>query len=131
MEATNLPVEVIVLLLLELYELSWQQANTIKGLLERTYLRYKEGIFYFFLSHPSFYYALYVGLKYGLTNIWFLALLFLKFMDISYKLVLIKKLEENRLHEALPIPPETPITPSMRYLNLLLYPLLLFLAMQP
>ncbi|MRJ03362.1 MAG: hypothetical protein C6I05_07930 [Epsilonproteobacteria bacterium] len=121
--------DVAVLFLLEFYESQWQRGKTVGEVIGRAYRRYREGIFYFLFSHPSFYYSLYVGLKYNLTNFWFLSLIFLKFMDISYKLTIFKKIEEGKGGEALPLPLETPVTPIMAYLNLLLYPTLLALAL--
>jgi hypothetical protein len=99
-------------------------------MLANIYARYQHGIFYFLFSHPSFYYLLYLGLKYDLTNFWFLSILFFKFMDISYKLVLVKKMEEHALAEVLPIPLDMKISSWMSYLNVALYPLLFFLALQ-
>ena len=119
---------VFTLALFELYESSWQKAPSIGGMVANIYNRYREGIFRFFFSHPSFIFVLYLGIAYDLTNIWFLTILFMKFMDISYKLVLVKKIEENKIQEVLPIPPDMPISPWMSYLNVIIYPVLLTLA---
>jgi len=119
---------VFVLALFEIYESSWQRATTLEALVRNIYRRYQKGIFYFFFSHPSFIYTLYLGIKYGLYNFWFMAILFLKFMDISFKLAIIQKLQEGRLHEIMPLPPQTKIDAWMSYINTLLYPLLLYLA---
>ena len=120
---------VLLLALLEFYEYSWQRASTVKELLGRIYARYRAGIFYFFFSHPSFIFLLYVGIKYNLTNFWYLSLIGLKFFDIAYKLVIVKKIEQRAIEEAMPIPLEAPITPWMLRLNILFYPLMLYLAL--
>jgi len=119
---------VFLLALFEFYESSWQRGATFKEIVANIYAKYRQGLFVFFFAHPSFIYALYLGIKFDLTNFWFMSLLFMKFLDISYKLVLVKKIEENSLHEAVPIPLETPVPLWMSYLNVFLYPLLLFLA---
>ena len=123
-------IEILLYLFFEFYESSWQRGRTFQEMLAHIYERYQRGIFYFFFSHPSFYFALYLGLKYDLTNFWFLSLLFFKFMDISYKLVIVKKIEENALAEVLPISLQTPIAPWMSYLNVVLYPALLIASLQ-
>ncbi len=127
---SEIAIEVVLLVLFEFYESSWQRASTLGGLLGNIYRRYKRGLFYFFFSHPSFYYLLYLGLKYDLTNFWFLSILFMKFLDISYKLVIVKKIEENALAEAMPLPLDLKIAPWMSYLNIILYPTLFLLALK-
>ncbi len=122
--------ELIILVIFEWYESTWQKATTLRGILSNIYTRYQQGIFYFLFSHPSFYYLLYLGLKYDLTNFWFLSILFFKFMDISYKLVIVKKIEENALSEVLPAPLDMNISPWMGYINIVLYPALFLLALQ-
>ena len=119
---------VAILFLLELYESSWQRGDTFKDIVSNIYKRYKRGIFYFLLSHPSFYFLLFVGLKYNLANFWFLSIIFLKFLDISYKLTLVKKIEENSLGEVLPVPLDIKVEKWMSYINALLYPFLLYMA---
>lgn len=122
--------ELLILIIFEFYESSWQKAPTLGQMLANIYSRYQQGIFTFLFSHPSFYYLLYLGLKYDLTNFWFLSILFFKFMDISYKLVLVKKIEEKALAEVLPVPLDMKISPWMGYINVVLYPLLFLLALQ-
>lgn len=128
MKMDEVIIYVFVLVLFELFESQWQTASTIGGILQNIYRRYQRGIFYFIFSHPSFIYVLYLGIKYDLTNFWFLSILFMKFLDISYKLVIVKKIEENKLYEILPIPPDTPIPRWMGYVNVVVYPVLLYLA---
>ncbi|BCD67610.1 hypothetical protein [Nitratiruptor sp. YY09-18] len=119
---------VFVLALFEIYESSWQKSSTLGGVIQNIYAKYKQGIFYFFFSHPSFIYTLYLGMKYGLHNFWFLTILFFKFIDISFKLIIVQKLQENRLQEVLPMPLDIKIETWMSYLNVIIYPMLLFLS---
>ncbi|BAF70561.1 hypothetical protein [Nitratiruptor sp. SB155-2] len=120
---------VFTLALFELYESSWQRGSTLGAIINNIYTRYKKSMFYLILSHPAFIFCLYLGVQYDLTNFWFLSILFMKFLDISYKLVLAKKIEENRIEEVLPVPSDMPIQPWMMYLNVILYPVLLYLAL--
>ncbi|SMC10157.1 hypothetical protein [Nitratiruptor tergarcus] len=119
---------VFVLALFEFYESSWQSGATLQEVINNLYTKYQKGLFYFFFSHPSFIYALYLGIKYDLTNFWFLTILFFKFLNISFELVVIQKLQEQKLHEILPIPLDIKIERWMSYINVILFPLLLFIA---
>ncbi len=119
---------VLLLAFFELYESSWQSAPTLGGLLHNIYIRYQRSVFYLILSHPSFIYVLYLGIKYDLANFWFLAILFFKFLDISFKLVIAQKMQQRRLAEVMPLPLEMPLQKWMIYLNVVLYPLLLYVA---
>ena len=119
---------VFALAFFELYESSWQSGTTLQEILANIHTRYQKGLLYFFFSHPSFIYSLYLGIAYDLTNFWFLTLLFFKFMDISYKLVIVQKIEQKRLQEVLPISLNTPIQKWMSYMNVIIYPTLLYLA---
>ena len=119
---------VLLLAFFELYESSWQSAPTLGEMLRNIYTRYERSVFYLIFSHPSFIYVLYLGIKYDLSNFWFLSILFFKFLDISFKLVIAQKMQQRRLAEVLPLPLETPIQKWMAYLNVVLYPTLLYVA---
>ncbi len=125
----NVIIYVFILALFELLESLWQIGPTMGAILQNIYKRYQKGIFYFLFSHPSFIYVLYLGIKYNLANFWFLSILFMKFLDISYKLVLVKKIETSSIYEVLPVPLETPVPRWMGYLNVIVYPLLLAMAL--
>ncbi len=119
---------VFLLALFEFYESSWQSGATLHEVIENLYAKYQKGIFYFLLCHPSFIYVLYLGVKYDLSNFWYLSILFFKFLNISFELVIIQKLQERKLYEILPIPLDMRIERWMSYLNVLIYPTLLFLS---
>ncbi len=119
---------VFLLVVFELYESSWQKGDSFGDILANIYKQYKRGIFYFFLSHPSFIYTLFLGIKFELANFWFMSLLFFKFLDIAYKLALIKKIEKGEIEELFPLPLNTPVHKFMSYLNVIIYPPLLYLA---
>ena len=119
---------VLLLAFFELYESSWQSAPTLEGMLRNIYARYEKSVFSLILAHPGFIYVLYLGIKFDLANFWFLSILFFKFLDISFKLVIAQKMQQGRLAEVLPLPLETPIQKWMAYLNVVLYPTLLYVA---
>ena len=119
---------VFVLVLFEIYESSWQMGSSMQQIIANIYTQYKKGLLSFFFHHPSFIYSLYVGMKFDLSNFWFLTLLSLKFFDIAFKLVVAQKIDENRLNEVLPIELTTPIPKWMGFMNALIYPVMLYLA---
>ena len=119
---------VFVLVLFEIYESSWQMGSSMQQIIANIYTQYKKGLLSFFFHHPSFIYSLYVGMKFDLSNFWFLTLLSLKFFDIAFKLVVAQKIDENRLNEVLPIELTTPIPKWMGFMNVLIYPVMLYLA---
>ncbi len=119
---------VFLLVLFEIYESSWQMGSSMQQIIANIYTQYKKGIFSFFFHHPSFIYSLYIGIKFDLSNFWFLSILFLKFFDIAFKLVIVQKVEQNRLAEVLPLELHMPIPKWMGFLNVLIYPALLYIA---
>ena len=119
---------VFVLVLFEIYESMWQAGSTLQQIIANIYSEYKKGLLSFFFHHPNFIYSLYVGIKFDLSNVWFLTLLFLKFFDIAFKLVVAQKIEENRLAEVLPLELTTPIPKWMGFMNVVIYPVMLYLA---
>ncbi len=121
---------VFVLVLFEIYESMWQAGSTLQQILANIYTEYKKGLLSFFFHHPTFIYSLYVGIKFDLSNVWFLTLLFLKFFDIAFKLVVVQKIEENRLSEVLPLELTTPIPKWMGFMNVIIYPIILYLALK-
>ena len=126
--------ESLVLLLLfycalELFEIQWQKADTMLQMLLRMRRRYQKGIFYFFLLHPTYYFAIWLILQTHMA-VPAVILLFLKTLDIATKLVLIQQVFEKKevsppLQEMLMMPLER----WMPYIGLAVYPLLVFLAL--
>ncbi|WP_200763482.1 hypothetical protein [Nitrosophilus alvini] len=125
----NIIIYVTILLLLELYEASWQKGTNFAEIFSNIYNRYQKGIFQFFLSHPSFYFVLFVSIKYNIYNFWMMTILFLKFLDIVFKLSIIGKLEKGeKIWEILPVPAETQVNPAMFYIGAIVYPVMLYAA---
>ena len=81
---------VIIFLILEFYEVQWQKAKTMAGMLSRMYEHYKKNIFLFFVMHPTFYFTIYLMLvtDYNSFAIFFFCL---KLLDIVMKILLIKQ----------------------------------------
>jgi len=112
---------------IELFETNWQKSDTLYGLLHNNFLVYKRNIFVYFILHLSFFYSLY--LAFNLNNFGFFmnSIIVLKFLDISFKLLLMKRLSNGKNIEEL-IPFNMPISAVLRYLNVLIYPSCFLLA---
>lgn len=116
-----------VLLVLEIVEASWQKGNTFREILKSLRKVYDTHIFLFFLLHPTFYFAIFVSLQENLFNWPMSTIVVLKFFDMAIKLSLIQKEKEGTLPAELPI--DEPIHPLLKYIALLLYPLILYFAL--
>ena len=120
---------VILFMLLEIYEVYWQKAHTIMGMLARMYQHYSKNILVFLLMQPTFYFA--VGFA-MVTNYngFALAFLALKTMDILTKMLLIKqvfiKKELSKEFTELLL---QPIKEYYFFIGLVLYSGLIFLAL--
>ncbi len=127
----NIYVLVIIYIALELFEIQWQKAKNLIGILSRLYRYYNKNIILFFLMHPTFYFG--IGLA-MITDLAFAAvvLVFIKTVDMATKILLIQQIFEKQ-----EISPEmsamllAPLHPLMPYLSVLVYTPLVFFALTP
>jgi len=119
---------VLLFVLLEIYEISWQKAPSIMGMLIRMNNHYSKNIFLFLLMQPTFYFAI------GFTMLSDYApsamiLLFIKTVDIATKIVLIEQVfVKKELSQELTLILLAPINSFLPYIGLLIYPILIALA---
>ncbi|WP_295421743.1 hypothetical protein [Sulfurovum sp.] len=88
----NIPIFVFIMIMLELFEAYMQRSSTLYGVMKKLYAWYQKSIFFFFLMHPAFYFALFVVIATDRLNIYMILLLTLKIFDLFYKIELIKKI---------------------------------------
>ena len=118
----------LLFIVLEIYEVSWQKAPSIMGMLIRMHKHYSKSIFLFLLMHPTFYFA--IGFV-MLTNYApsAMILLFIKTFDIATKILLIEQVFTKReLSQELSLILLAPINNFLPYIGLLIYPPLIALA---
>ena len=118
----TLAVTILLYLVLELFEIRWQKAPTMLQMLVRIRREYEKNIFYFFFLHPTYFFAIWLMLETG-GNAGAIALLFLKTVDITAKIILMQQVFEKKeismqLHDML----MTPLEKWMPYLGLAVYP---------
>ena len=120
----------LMLVMLELFEVMIQRADTLYGIVERLYGWYRKSIFLFFLVHPTFYFMLFVAVATDILNFYMIVILAMKIFDLFYKIELIKTVFIKK-----EVPAELSAMlqweiPSWFYLmGVMLYPPLLFLAL--
>jgi hypothetical protein len=119
----------VLYLLLEGFEIGWQKAPTMLGMLVRLHRRYEKSIFYFLALHPTYYFAIWLILQTQLSAA-AIILLFVKTVDIATKIVLMQQVFEKKevsmpLHEMLMMPLEK----WMPYIGLAVYPPLVLWAL--
>ena len=119
---------ILLFILLEIYEISWQKAPSIMGMLIRMYKHYQKSIFVFLIMQPTFYFAIGFAI---LTNYApsALILLFIKTFDIATKILLIEQVfTKKELSQELSLMLLAPINNFLPYIGLLIYPPLIALA---
>ena len=121
---------ILLFILLEFYEISWQKAPSIMGMLIRMHKYYSKSIFLFLIMQPTFYFAIGFAM---LTdyNISAMILLFIKTADIATKILLIEQVFKKReLTQDLSLILLAPINAFLPYMGLVLYPALIALSIK-
>jgi len=120
---------VFLFILLEIYEVQWQKAQTVMGMLARMYQHYSKSIFLFLIMHPTFYFSIgFVMLSN--YNGYAMMLLFIKTIDIATKILLIEQVfRKKELSKDLILTLLTPIHSWLPYLGVIVYPPLIVMAM--
>ncbi len=120
----------LLFIFLELYEVSWQKAPSMLGMLVRMHKYYAKNMFLFLLMQPTFYFAIGFAMVTN-YNPYALMLLFIKTFDIATKIILIEKVfikkeVPHELSEAL----LAPLHWMLPYIGLGVYPVLVLLAIE-
>lgn len=111
----------IIFVAIEIFESNWQKSDSLYGLIYNNYSVYKTNIFLFFLLNASFIYSIFLVIYLQNNSFLMLSIIGVKFLDISLKLNLMKKIDnEIPLEEVLP---NIRMTLLYRYLNVLIYPI--------
>ena len=120
---------VLLFVFLELYEITWQKAPSIMGMVIRMYRYYSKSIFLFLLMQPTFYFSIgFVMLSD--YNVYAMIMLFLKTVDVATKILLIEQVFTKReLSQDLSLILLAPINSFLPYMGLLIYPPLILLAL--
>ncbi len=113
---------------LEAYEISWQKAPSIMGMLFRMYKHYKVNVFLFLLRQPTFIFSIGFAML-SEYNIYAMILLFIKTADIATKILLLEKVfNKKELSHEMSMILIAPINSFIPYIGLFLYPILILLS---
>jgi len=120
---------IILFVFLELYEVSWQKAETMMGMLARMYHQYSKNIFLFLVMHPTFYFSIGFAMLSD-YNPYALVLVFIKTVDIATKIILIEQVFiKKELTQELSLALLAPIHKFVPYVGLSIYPFLIYFAL--
>ena len=118
----------ITYLILELIEINLTLSITLKGILEKHYRYYKKSIILFLLMQPTYVFSLFI-LLYSDFSSSAIILIVVKTIDIYTKIELI---EQIFIKEEIPLHLKTMLDIKLQiflpFLNILIYPPLVFLA---
>ena len=116
-------------ILLELFEVQWQKADTLMKMLEHMYARYHKSVLLFLIMHPTFYFAIWLVMVTD-ASLAAVAMLFLKTIDIATKILLMQQLFEkkNSSKEMLVMLLAT-LHPWLPYLGFFIYVPMVYIAL--
>lgn len=120
---------VLLFIILEVFEITWQKAQSMMGMLVRMHKYYSKSIFLFLIMHPTFYFSIGFAM---LTdyNPFALILVFIKTLDLATKILLIEQVFiKKELSHELSIALLTPINKFLPYIGLVVYPPLIITAL--
>lgn len=120
---------IVLYILLETYEILWQKAGTLLGILARMYEYYKKSIWLYLIMQPTFYFSLGFMILCD-YNSYSILLFSIKASDVVTKLILLKKVFiEKEVSSELSEVLLAPINQIFLYMGLIVYPALIFLAL--
>ena len=125
----NIYIIILLYIALELFEVQWQKADTLMGVLGNLYRYYNKNLILFFIMHPTFYVGIAIAM---ISDLAFsaIALLFIKTMDIATKIILIQQVfEKEELNAEMSSMLLAPLHPTMLYFSVVVYTPLVYFAL--
>jgi len=119
---------ILLFIILEIYEVSWQKAPSLMGMLINMYRYYAKHIVLFLIMQPTFYFA--IGFV-MITNYApsALILLFIKTVDIATKILLLEQVFiKKELSHEMSLILLAPLNSFLPYIGIIFYPVLIYLA---
>ncbi|BDY13401.1 hypothetical protein [Hydrogenimonas cancrithermarum] len=120
---------IVLLILCEIFESWWQHAPTLGGVLEKVRHYYHIDIFVLLLMHPSFWLVLFIFLYQGGRGTLLSLILVMKAADLAFKLWMVRKIDEGALSAEFRGMLSVPLSPWMPWINVVIYPALLAMAL--
>jgi hypothetical protein len=117
----------LLFMLIEYFESKWQKADTIHNLLLNNYAIYNKNLFAYFLLNSSFIYSIFLTIYLNNYSFLMISIVSLKFFDILFKISIMQKISQDISLDT--IIPNLKIGFTLRYLNLIIYPLSFYLSL--
>ena len=114
---------------LEFFESNWQKSDSLYGVLINNFLLFIKNIFIYFSMHVTFFYTIFLSFYFSNFGFWMSSIFIVKFLDISFKLSIMKKLSNGVPSERI-MEINVKITPILRYFNVIVYPLTFLFAIK-
>jgi hypothetical protein len=117
-------------ILLEFFEIYWQRGNTFKKYIENLFNYYQKGIILFISLHPTLYFILFAQISLQNYNLLTSFLIFVKILDIGFKISLMDKIQNSRDLGTFKVLIETnqPLSMGLKFIGLIFYSTLFFFA---
>jgi hypothetical protein len=112
----------LIFVALEFFESKWQRSDTLYGIINNNFFIFKKNIFLYFFLHLTFFYTIFLSFYLNNFGFYLSTILIIKFLDISFKLILMQKLSIGKKIEEI-ISIDIKMTLIFRYMNVLIYPL--------
>lgn len=120
---------VLLFIILEVFEITWQKAPSMMGMLIRMHKYYSKSIFLFLIMHPTFYFSIGFAMLSN-YNIFAMILVFIKTVDLATKILLIEQIfVKKQLSHELSLVLLAPINEFLPYIGLVVYPPLIVMAL--
>jgi len=114
---------------LELFEIQWQKADSLMGMMLRLHRQYRRSILWFLLLHPTYYFAIWLAMASDYAPA-ALVMLFVKTVDIATKILMIQQIFEKReLSQEMTVMLLAPLHPLLPYISLFVYTPMVILAL--
>ena len=114
---------------LEFFESNWQKSDSLYGVLINNFLLFRKNIFIYFSMHVTFLYTIFLSFYFSNFGFWMSSIFIVKFLDISFKLSIMKKLSNGVPIERI-MEINVKMTPILRYFNVIVYPLTFLFAIK-
>ncbi len=111
----------IIFIGLELFESTWQKADTFYGVIKNNYLVYQKSLLLYFVANPTFIYTLFLSFYLNNFTFWLSILVVIKFVDISFRLYLLQLIDRDESISNI-IPIDMNMNNYLRYINVIIYP---------
>ncbi|MFA7084429.1 MAG: hypothetical protein WC141_07840 [Arcobacteraceae bacterium] len=112
---------------LELFEANWQKSQSLHGTIYNNFLVYQKSLLTFFVLNPTFFYVLFLIIYLDTSSLLMFAMLIIKFIDVAFKIVMMKKLSQGEKIEDI-MPVNAKMGFFFRYMNAIIYPVTFLFA---